>query len=49
MSQTLDSIHHRLNHERDMATDMDIDVAADMDVDMAIDMAVGMDVDLHDR
>jgi hypothetical protein len=42
MSQTLDSILHTLNHERDMATDMaadvDVDVAADMDVDMADDM-----------
>jgi hypothetical protein len=49
MSQTLDNIRHRLNHERDMATDMDIDVAADMDVDIAIDMAVDMDVDMHGR
>jgi hypothetical protein len=38
MSQTLDSIRHTLNHERDMATDVDVDVTADMDVDMADDM-----------
>jgi hypothetical protein len=34
MSQTLDSIHHRLSHERDVAADM----AIDMDVDMTDDM-----------
>jgi hypothetical protein len=40
----LDSIYHRLNHERDMAADVDIDVAANMDVDTAVDM----DVDVAD-
>jgi hypothetical protein len=48
MSQTLDSIRHRLNREHDMTADMDVDVAANMDVDMAIDMAADMDVDMVD-
>jgi hypothetical protein len=46
MSQTFDSIRHRLNRERDMAADVDIDVVVDMDVSMAIDLAVDMDVDV---
>jgi hypothetical protein len=40
MSQTLDSIHLRLNREHDMPDDVDVDVAADMDVDMAINMTL---------
>jgi hypothetical protein len=46
----LDSIHHRLNHECDMAVDMiaHVDMAANVDVDMAIDMAADMDVDVAD-
>jgi hypothetical protein len=48
MSQTMDNICHRLNHERDMAIDVDVDVATDMDVDMAIDMDVDMYADVAD-
>ena len=44
----LDSIRHRLNHERDMAANVDVDVAADMDVDMAIDMDVDINIDMAD-
>jgi hypothetical protein len=47
-SQTLDNIHHRLNHECDKATDVDVAVAIDMDVDMAIDMDVHMYVNVAD-
>jgi hypothetical protein len=34
----LDSIRHRLNHERDMSVDMATDMAIDMDVDVADDV-----------
>jgi hypothetical protein len=45
----LDSIRHRLNHERDMVANVDVDVAADMDVDISIGIAVDMDIDMaHD-
>jgi hypothetical protein len=41
----LDSIHHRLSHERDVAADVDVDVAADMAIDMDVDMTDDMDTD----
>jgi hypothetical protein len=48
MSQTLDSIHHRLNHECEMAADLHVDMVAHMDVDMVVAMAIDMDVDMAD-
>jgi uncharacterized alkaline shock family protein YloU len=48
MSQMLDSIHHRLNRERDMTADMNVNVAADMDVDIDVDVVVDIDVDVID-
>jgi hypothetical protein len=44
----LDSIHHRLNREHDMATNINVDITAAMNVDIAIDMTINIDVDVRD-
>jgi hypothetical protein len=43
----LDSIHHRLNHERDMTADVNVNITTDIDIDMVIDMNTDMANDVN--